>query len=153
MSSGTSYELQTTAMSVRGRQLRLTAGFGGGVVRAGGTSSSLLALATRLEIGGKTMLGTDLSLWLADVGGDTDAQGRVLLSVALRGLSRWAELGGGVGVHFGAGAGPAGSLGLRLHLPPAPRAAAFLRYDGALLLTDDPSRGQHALTLGLEWGF
>ncbi|MBA3391869.1 MAG: hypothetical protein H0T89_04450, partial [Deltaproteobacteria bacterium] len=115
----------------------------------GGESAGLVALGTRLERGRRTMFGADLSLWLLD----GDAQGRVLLSFARRGVGRWLELGGGIGAHVGAGYGPAGSLSLRVHVPPVPRAAGYLRYDAAYLVDGDARTGQHALTLGLEWGF
>nr|MBA3821234.1 hypothetical protein [Deltaproteobacteria bacterium] len=142
-----------TRAGVLGRRTRLSASLGGGVVRAAGTSGGLLALGARLELGGRTLTGIDGALWLAD----GDVQGRALLSLSLSlsrlGLSRWLELGAGVGVHLGAGVGPGGSLSLRYHVPPAPRAAVVLRYDGALLFGDGQRRGQHGLTLGLEWGF
>ena len=70
-----------------------------------------------------------------------------------RGLGRWLELGAGLGLQLGAGTGPAASASLRFHLPPVPRAAPFLRYDGALLFEGGARTGQHAVTLGLEYGF
>ncbi|MDQ3369708.1 MAG: hypothetical protein M3680_30160, partial [Myxococcota bacterium] len=146
-------EVLTEAIAMRagllGRQTRLSASLGGGVVRADGTSGGLLALGARLELGGRTLAGIDGALWLAD----GDLQGRVLLSLSRLGLSRWLELGAGAGVHVGAGIGPGGSLSLRYHVPPAPRAAAVLRYDGAVLFEHGERRGQHGLTLGVEWGF
>ena len=64
-------------------------------------------------------------------------------------------LGVGLGAHFGGtGTGPAASLSLRLHLPPVPAVAGYLRYDGALLIQDDSTRqGQHTLTVGVERSF
>jgi hypothetical protein len=76
-----------------------------------------------------------------------------MLSFAKFGLARYLEVGVAAGTHFGAGFGAAGSLSLRYHLPPVPRASLFLRYDAAYLREDDERRGQHELTLGLEWGF
>ena len=134
-----------------GRRLRLTASFGAGVARAAGDSASLFAVGTRLEYGTANLLGIDGSLALVD----GEAQGRILLGFARRGIARWLELGVGAGTQLGAGGvGPAGALSLRVHLPPLPRAATFLRYDAAYLVDDeDVRRGQHALTLGVEWGF
>jgi hypothetical protein len=34
-----------------------------------------------------------------------------------------------------------------------PRAAGYLRYDTARIYGDAVVRGEHAFTLGLEWGF
>ena len=135
-----------------GRRLALS--LGGGVARAGGESGGLFAVGARRELGVRTRVGVDAALWLADANG-LDVQGRVLAAVTRAGLARWLELGAGLGLHFGAGdttVAPAAALTLRLRVPPRPRAAGYLRYDAALLLGDD-TRGQHAITLGLEYGF
>jgi len=69
-------------------------------------------------------------------------------------VARWFEVGLGLGLHAGDGIGPAGSVSLRLHLPPAPWVSAYLRYDGALLKQDDGStQGQNTGSLGVEYGF
>lgn len=134
-----------------GSRLRLTTSFAGGFAHSRGESAGLLVLGGRVEYATRWFLvGVDASARL--VGGD-DTQGRVMISFARFGLARYLEIGAAAGAHFGAGAGPAGSLSLRYHLPPAPRAAVVLRYDGAYLYRDDTSRGLNELTLGLEWGF
>ena len=138
-----------------GRRLRISAGIGAGLAVAADQRSSLIALSTRFELGRRrTLLGLGGSLWIAagDATG-TDVQGQLLATFARRGLARWLELGGGLGLQLGAGVGPAGAASLRFHLPPNPHAAAYLRYDGALLLDGGARTGQHAFTLGLEYGF
>jgi hypothetical protein len=130
--------------------LRITAGLGGGVAIASGVRASLLAASARLEVGGRNLVGLGGSLWLVDT---SDVQGQLMASFARRGfLARQLELGLGAGLQLGAGIGPAGALGLRYHLPVS-HAAGYLRYDAALLRDAETSRGQHALTLGLEYGF
>jgi len=133
-----------------GRRLRLTTSFAGGFARSRGDNAGLVALGARLEFGRSLLAGIDASLLV--VGGD-DIRGRVMLSFAKYGVTRYLELGAAAGAEFGAGFGPAGAISLRYHLPPAPRAAAFLRYDAAYLAEDQARRGQHQLTLGVEWGF
>jgi Ca-activated chloride channel family protein len=135
----------------RGRW-RVAAGVGGGLLRAGGETTSVLSIGTRVEIGlgGRAMAGLDGALWLVD---GKDVEGHLLASFARRGLARWLELGLGAGLHFGNGVGPAASLSLRYHLPPLPRAAGFLRYDGALHTDDLGTHGESSFTLGLEYGF
>ena len=133
-----------------GRRLRLTTSLAGGFTRARGETAGLLVLGGRIEYGRSLLVGVDASARL--VGGD-DTQGRVMLSFAKFGLARYLELGAAIGTHFGGGIGVAGSLSLRYHLPPAPRASLFLRYDGAYIDQDETRRGQNELTLGLEWGF
>jgi len=145
---------ELTVMSSEGRRsrFRIAPSFAGGVLRSRGETTSLLALGTRLElgIGSRTMAGIDGALWLVD---RKDVAGHALVSFARRGIARWLEVGVGFGFHFGEGAGPAGSFSLRYHLPPKPRAATYLRYDGALIYDNDTRRGQSSLTLGVEWGF
>jgi Ca-activated chloride channel homolog len=137
------------------RGLRISAGLGGGLARAGGDGSPLIALSTRIELGRRTLLGAGASLWLVGAGErGVDVQGQVLATFARPGfLARWLEVGGGLGLQLGAGVGPAASVSLRLHLPPRPRAAAYLKYDGALLHEEGARAGQSAFTLGLEYGF
>ena len=136
------------------RRLRITTALGGGVALTADRSTPLLALSARFELGRRTLFGAGASLWLAsgDDGGP-GVQGQVLATFARRGIARWLEVGGGVGLQLGTGIGPAAALSLRYHLPPNPRAAAFLRYDGALLFDEGARAGQHAVTLGLEYGF
>ncbi|MBA3453422.1 MAG: hypothetical protein H0T42_10055, partial [Deltaproteobacteria bacterium] len=142
----------SSPMSMRRRALRIAAALGAGVATQASETSGLVALAARFEFGRRTMFGAEGSLWLVD---GLHAQGRTLLTVTRRGIVRWLELGAGFGVHLGGtGIGPAGSLSLRVHLPPAPAVAGYLRYDGALLIQDDSTRqGQHTLTIGVERSF
>ncbi|HSK05600.1 MAG TPA: hypothetical protein VK932_30340, partial [Kofleriaceae bacterium] len=146
--------IEITAVGGR-RGLRISAGLGGGLTRAGGDGSPLIALSTRIELGRRTLLGAGASLWLVGAGErGLDVQGQVLATFARHGLlARWLEVGGGLGLQLGAGVGPAASASLRLHLPPSPRAAAYLKYDGALLYEEGARAGQSAFTLGLEYGF
>ena len=145
--------------SAGSRALRISAGLGAGLAVAAGDGAPLFTLSTRLEVGRRTLFGIGASLWLAAPGeGGADAQGQLLATFARRavlgeGAARWLELGGGLGLHLGAGLGPAASASLRLHLPPVPRAAGYLKYDGALLYEGGARRGQSAFTLGLEYGF
>lgn len=146
-----SFELASqSAPGLIAPRLRLTTSFAGGFVRARGESAGLLAFGARVEFGRTFLAGIDASLLV--VGGD-DLQGRVMISAARYAFARYLELGAAIGSQFGAGFGPAGALSLRYHLPPAPRGAMVLRYDGAYLVEDDEGRGQHHLTLGVEWGF
>ncbi|MBS1123168.1 MAG: hypothetical protein H6Q90_5396 [Deltaproteobacteria bacterium] len=147
---GESQTMEISAPTQLGR-LRLTTSFGGGLWHSRGETTSVLALGTRVEVGlgGRAMAGVDAALWLVD---GEDVAGHVLATFAHRGLGRWLELGLGLGLHFDNGAGPAAAVSLRYHLRPAPRAAAYLRYDGALIYGDE-RRGESSFTLGLEWGF
>lgn len=134
-------------------QLRISPSLGVGVARYRVSSDGLLTLGTRVEYGRRSMLGFDAALWLV-AGDEIDVQGRLLVSVARRGIARFVELGLGAGLHLGAGTGPAAAGTLRLHIPPRGRAAVYLRYDGAWLPdVDDDRRGQHAVTGGVEWAF
>lgn len=147
-------ELISLSGGIVSRALRLTAGLGGGVAVAADRGAPLLALSVRLERGRRTLLGAGGALWLAAAEeGGVEVQGQLLATFARRGLARWLELGGGLGLQLGAGVGPAAAASLRVHLPPDPRAAAYLRYDGALLYEDGARTGQSAVTLGLEYGF
>jgi Ca-activated chloride channel family protein len=145
-------ELMSERSGVRRRRWRIAASAAGGFVRSGGESVSLLTGGARLELGvGRRLLaGVEGSLWLVD--GDT-VVGQSLASVSVLGIQRWLELGLGFGFQFGDAIGPAASASLRFHLPPAPRASLFLRYDGALLYENDDRRRQSSLTFGVEWGF
>jgi len=141
-----------TERSIRRRALRISASLGGGVAAQASETAALISLGARVEFGRRTMVGAEGALWLVD---GLHGQGRTLLTVARRGIARWIELGAGFGLHLGGtGVGPAGSLSVRIHLPPAPAVAGFLRYDGALLRQDDGDRqGQHTLTIGIERSF
>ena len=139
---------ETTGALRRG--YRITGALGGGLVIRDQQTRGLVALAARLEAGHRTLFGVEGALWL--VGGD-DVQGRTLLTIARRGIARWFELGAGAGLHLGDGVGPAGALGVRVHLPPVPRASTYLRYDAALLWRDGGRAGQSTVTLGIEYGF
>ena len=138
--------------SVLGRGFRASLGLGGGLVLQDRTQRALIATNLRLEVGrGRSMFGAEGALWLVD---GFHGQGHVLATYARLGLLTYLELGLGLGLHVGDGVGPAGSISLRVHLPPAPWASAYLRYDGALLSGDDGARhGQNTTTLGVEWGF
>lgn len=142
----------SVSRSTRQRALRISASLGGGVAAQASETTGLLSLGARVEFGGRTLFGADASLWLVD---GLHVQGRTLVTIARRGIGRWLELGAGFGAHFGGtGVGPAGSLSLRLHLPPAPAVGGYLRYDGALLIQDDSTRqGQNTLTIGVERSF
>lgn len=143
-----SIEISSTS-SRRFSRRRATLFAGGGLSLSSGERDPVFGIGGRFELGRRTLVGAEGNLLL--VGGEVE--GRVLLSIARRGIGRWFELGGGAGLHLGTGAGPAASIGLRVHLPPFPRAAPYLRYDGALLFDDGARRGQSAITLGLELGF
>ncbi|MBA2538257.1 MAG: hypothetical protein H0V17_01370, partial [Deltaproteobacteria bacterium] len=123
------------------RRWRISASAAGGFVRSSGESVSLLTGGARLEfgVGRRLLAGIDTSLWLVD--GDT-VRGQALASFAVVGIQRWLELGFGFGLQFGDSVGPATGASLRFHLPPAPRGAVFLRYDGALLYQNETRRGQ-----------
>jgi Ca-activated chloride channel family protein len=122
---------------------------GGGLSLSSGERDPVFGIGARLELGRRTLVGAEGNLLL--VGGEVE--GRVLLSIARRGIGRWFELGAGAGLHIGTGVGPAASIGLRVHVPPFPRVAPYLRYDGTLLFDDGARRGQSAITLGVELGF
>jgi Ca-activated chloride channel family protein len=142
----------SVSRSMRRRALRISASLGGGVAAQADETSGLISLGARVELGRRTLFGADASLWLVD---GLNVQGRTLVTIARRGIGRWFELGAGVGAHFGGtGLGPAGSLSLRLRLPPVPAVAGYLRYDGALLIQDDSTRQrQNTLTIGIERSF
>jgi Ca-activated chloride channel homolog len=134
------------------RALRISAALGGGLAVRGGEGGAVAALSARLELGYRALFGLEGSLWL--VGGD-HLQGAVLGSFALRGLGRGPvmrrlELGLGAGLRVtGEAAGPALGASLRVRLPVRPL-AAYLRYDGALLVRDAGAEGQNAGTFGVE---
>ncbi len=139
--------------SVLGRGFRASFGLGAGLVIQDQPHRALIATNLRFELGrGRSLLGVEGALWLVD---GFHGQGHVLATYARLGLVNYLELGLGLGLHVGGdGTGPAGSISLRLHLPPAPWASAYLRYDGALLTGDDEARhGQNTTALGVEWGF
>ena len=140
----------TASSNGRRKRWRIAGSLGGGLVRSGGEVTSLLTAGARLElrVGRRTLAGFDSALWLVD----GDPRGQVLVSAATL-VTRWVELGSGVGVQFGEGTGPALSLSLRYHFPFAPHGALFLRYDGSYLYRDDTRRGQSSGTAGLEWSF
>jgi hypothetical protein len=151
-SETTAVEIMQASNGPARHRLRLTTSLGGGLWHSGGATTSLLALGARVELGlgGRAMAGVDAALWLVD---GENVAGHVLASFARGGIGRWLELGVGVGLHFDNGAGPAAAASLRYHLRPAPRAATYLRYDGALIYGDGARRGESSVTLGLEWGF
>ncbi|MGN6107890.1 MAG: hypothetical protein ACTHU0_22470, partial [Kofleriaceae bacterium] len=133
-----------------GPRYRFSMSLGAGIALAPDQRDAIVALAARFELGRQTLFGVGGALWLVD---GLDPQGQLLATAARRWIARWYEVGAGLGVQLGEGVGPAGSLSLRYHPPPFPRAAGYLRYDGALLFEDEARRGQHALTLGVEWSW
>ncbi|MDB4961726.1 MAG: uncharacterized protein JWP01_1725 [Myxococcales bacterium] len=142
---------ETTSLGSRRRAVRIAASIGGGVAIQDQESAPLLSIGARLEVGRRTMLGAESTLWLVD---GLHGQGRFLVTFARRGIARWLELGGGLGAHLGGtGVGGAASLSVRLHLPPAPAISTYLRYDAALLTRFGEVGSQHTLTLGLERSF
>jgi hypothetical protein len=138
--------------SVLGRGWRASIALGGGLARQESANRGLIATGLRLELArGRFLAGVEGDVWLVD---GLNAQGRVLATFGRLGIARWFELGVGLGVHLGDGAGPAGSLSLRLHLPPIPWVSGYLRYDGALLSQPEgPREAQNTGTIGVEWGF
>lgn len=138
--------------SVLGRGWRASLALGGGLARQEAANRGLVATGLRLELArGRFLAGVEGDLWLVD---GLNPQGRVLATFGRLGIARWFELGVGLGVHLGDGAGPAGSVSLRVHLPPIPWVSGYLRYDGALLgQPDGPREGQNTGTVGVEWGF
>lgn len=141
-----SIALETMA-SPRSR-LRLSLALGGGLAVRGGETAPLAAVTGRVEFGRRALLGLEGSLWLVD---GAHAQGSVLGSFAYR-LARRLELGAGTGLRVtGDALGPAFDLILRTQL--RGRLTGYLRYDGALLLHDGTSDGQHAGSLGIEARF
>jgi hypothetical protein len=130
---------------------RLSLQLGGGVAFHGG-AGGLGALSGRFEVGERTLVGVDSSLWL--VGDKLTLEGQLLAGVSRRGIARYLELGAGVGVHLGDGIGPAASLRMRSAVPLLGRhVGLFLRYDAALLYNRGVREGDNALTLGLDWAF
>jgi hypothetical protein len=143
--------VDATSMAPLRSRYRLSLQLGGGVAFHGG-AGGLGALSGRFEIGGRTLVGIDSSLWL--VGDKLTLEGQLLAGVSRRGIARYLELGAGVGVHLGDGVGPAASLRMRSIVPPLGRhVGLFLRYDAALLYNRGAREGDNALTLGLDWLF
>jgi hypothetical protein len=132
---------------VRSRRYRLSLSLGGGLALDASRTAPLAAIAGRLDVGRRAnLVGVEADLWLVD---GAHGEGRFLVDYTRRGLARWLELSLGAGVLVdGDGAGPAGALSLRGHLPAQPALSGYLRYDAAW--RDD---AHHAFTLGVEWGF
>ncbi|MGE5185072.1 MAG: VIT domain-containing protein [Acidobacteriota bacterium] len=131
-------------------QRRLRFSLALGAAREAGVTSALVAPRASFEVGGRTKLGVEGSLWLVD--GVTSVEGTLLGMVDRVGVLRRLDLAGGLGLHLGNGLGPAGALELRYRLP-LRHVAGYLRYDGALLLHDSTRDGQNAGTLGIEASF
>jgi Ca-activated chloride channel family protein len=121
-----------------------------GVANEAGNTNLLVAPRASFDIGGRTRFGIEGSLWF--VGSGLDLEGTVLATFSRIGLSRWLDLQGGLGLHLGNGAGPAGAVELRVHLP-VRHVATYLRYDGALLLHDHTRDGLNAGSVGVEASF
>jgi hypothetical protein len=138
--------------SVLGRGWRASIALGGGLARQESANRGLVATGLRLELArGRYLAGVEGDLWLVD---GLNAQGRVLATFGRLGIARWFEVGLGLGLHLGDGAGPAGSVSLRVHLPPIPWVSGYLRYDAALLSQPEgPREAQNTGTIGVEWGF
>jgi Ca-activated chloride channel family protein len=136
-----------TMASPRSR-MRLSLALGGGLAVRGGEAAPLAAVTARAEFGRRALVGLEGSLWLVD---GVHGQGSVLGSFAYR-LAPRLELGAGTGLRItGDALGPAFDLILRTQL--LGRVTGYLRYDGALLLHDGTSDGQHAGSLGIEASF
>jgi hypothetical protein len=102
----------------------------------------------RLELGRRSLVSVEGSLWLVD---GAHGQGSVLGTLAYR-VGRRFELRTGGGLRItGDALGPALTLVLRTQL--VGRFSAYLRYDGALLLHDQTYDGQNAGSLGFEASF
>jgi Ca-activated chloride channel family protein len=126
----------------------LSVSLAGGLAITAGRVDALAAARTRLAWGWPLAFGVEGSLWLV---GGLHLQGDVLATIDYLRLGRHLAIGAGVGVHDGDGVGPAGELQLRV--PLRSRLSPYLRYDGAILLDDGATHGQHAVTLGVEAGF
>jgi len=133
-----------------GRRLRLAAALGAGLHIVNGNTDALGGLALRAEVGYRTAIGAEASLWLV---GGLHGEGSLLATIARRGLlSTRLELGGGAGLRItGSAAGPA--LNLTLRAPLSRTTRFYLRYDGALLLHDSTFDGENATSLGVEASF
>lgn len=131
------------------RQQRFRLSLALGASREAGVTSALVAPRASFELGGRNRFGIEGSLWFVD---GLDVEGTLLGTFDRLGLSRHLDLFAGLGLHFGNGAGPAGALELRWRFP-LPHVAAYLRYDGALLLHDSTRDGQNAGTVGVEASF
>jgi Ca-activated chloride channel family protein len=139
----------TETVAGRRRAIRLALALGAGIAVERHTNTGIGAVSGRVEVGGRTLVGAEASLWFD---GNLDVEGTVLATVARRGIARWLELGAGFGLHVGNGAGPAVDLVLRTHLPER-HIGFYLRYDGALLVHDTTRDGQNTATFGLEADF
>jgi Ca-activated chloride channel family protein len=128
------------------RSHRFALSLGAGVAIQNGHVDPMTALTGRFDLGGRSRIGVEGSLWLV---GGLHLQGETMISLARRGIARWFELGGGFGVHFGGGTGPAIDLTLRTRLP-VRHLATYLRYDGALLFHDQTRDVQNSTSFGIE---
>jgi hypothetical protein len=137
-----------SVLASSGRAVRLTAALGGGLA-LDRSARGLAALEVRVETNTRLAIGGEAALWLV---GGSDAEGRLLLTGAYRGIARRFELGFGGGLHFGNGAGPATSLRLRVDTP-ITALGGYLRYDAAVLLTRPSPTFEQAITLGLELSY
>jgi len=136
-------EIQAAPVMSQRRALRLALSLGAGVSVVNDRASALGALNGRVEVGGRTKLGIEGSLWISD-----GVQGSVLGALSRR-LTQRLELGIGTGVRITSDKlGPAWDLVLRTQL--LRHLSVFLRYDGALLLHDQTFDGQNAGSVGLE---
>jgi Ca-activated chloride channel family protein len=131
------------------RRLHLAVGVAGGYASVnGGTSGALGGLVARVEYGRSTRVGVDGALWLV---AGLHVQGELLATVSRHVGPSWLELGGGLGLRLGDGAGPAASLSLRVAPWRWRGLAAFGRYDGALRFHASTVDGENTATGGLEW--
>ncbi len=162
--SGTSLDERADAETVlharaADRGFRLALFGGGGLAIQGSDRSPLFALGLRFDVGRtRNLFGLEGSLLGISADDGLDVQGRMLLSYSRLGVltgmrSPFVEIGAGLGVHTGAGVGPAWSLSLRVRI--VPRFSGSLRYDGARLRRDsvDPSTTQTTATVGVEAAF
>jgi Ca-activated chloride channel family protein len=131
-----------------GRRMRFSLSAGGGVSVRNGDAAPIVSLGMRAERPRRPSLGGELNLRLVD---GLHVEGTALATVGKRIIERLElRVGAGLTVNPDA-AGPALNLTLRARI--VPPLAAFLRYDGALLVHDGTFDGQNATSLGIEASF
>ncbi|MEP6860862.1 MAG: VIT domain-containing protein [Deltaproteobacteria bacterium] len=139
LTGSTSYEYRP--------RLRFDLSLGGGATIVNGDSAFVQTTRLGIERGARTLFGGEATLWLSR---GITAEGTVLGTISRR-VAPHLELGGGVGIHFGGGVGPALDLEVRYQLPVP--LWLYLRYDAALLFHDDTRDGQNTATFGISAHF
>ncbi|HUS27080.1 MAG TPA: VIT domain-containing protein [Kofleriaceae bacterium] len=138
------------SIEVRGyrSRTRYSLGLGGGLSIVNGTASPAFELSARVERLGRLRLGGEASLWLVD---GLHGQGHFFATIGKALLPRF-DLRGGPGLTLtGDGVGPAVNVTLRGRV--SRNAAAYLRYDGALLIRSGAYDGQNTGSFGIEASF